>query len=459
LIAKTILLRQMSSMVMQSPTYRPGIAAAKGRLAMPALFDSLFFYLGLALLYRFVLERAYAGMIPAEYSYAGFFFAPSTMSTLATYLGVIFIGAQIPRGRSISNIALHAFFLGFYIPLSMTIGVRSEFLDFYGYCTLFMWFLILLCRFIPSKMSGFREIAYANDLVISSSVVVILATLALFISEGGLEYVNFDIEDVYSVRQDINEILTGYVGYLSDWSKNVFLPILLVLAIHWRKFWFFALALFLFGLFFAITSAKAVVVYPIIILLTVFAERRGLLLPTIYIGTTLAAFLGGLFYQVFGQNVLSALILLRAFSVPPSDALLYYQYFQANDHLYWSNTLLGAPFRTVEAEHIAETIGRNTWGYGTETFANTGVFATSFMQFGLFGLLVYPILIALLLKLVDYLTIGRAPMAIATGFTIIPVLLFLGSDLPTTLLSHGFVVMLLLLRLADFKTSNPARLG
>jgi hypothetical protein len=404
---------------------------------------------------RFILERAYAAMMPTEFSYAGFYYTPTLAGTLMSYVGVIAMAAIMPRKVMPSTIALNAYFVGFYIPLSMVVAAKDQYFDFFAMSTGFLLLLRLLITIVKVERPISRNLAYSNQLLILISVSGVILTLILFVSQGGLQYVNFDIEDVYSVREDINSILTGFVGYLSDWSKNVFLPIILIISIYTKRLYLIFFSLLLFVGFFAITSSKAVLFYPLVVLFLTFLVRTGHAVPLLYAGVAGVALTSHFMYVVFGQNIVSALMTLRVFSVPPSDALLYYDYFQTHDLLYWSNTILGAPFRTQEFEHIAQTIGRNSWGYGSETFANTGVFATSYMQFGILGMIIYPILIAVVLKLVDKLAFGRMPLESAVCISIIPLLQFLGSDFPTAMLSHGVAMLLICMRLLVLDKGKP----
>jgi hypothetical protein len=367
-------------------------------------------------------------------------------------LGVIGLAAILPRTVIPSTIGLHAFFIGFYIPLSMMVAAKDEYYDFFGLTTLFFTILIVFTRSIKIEKGINSSFSYANEILIIISSLVIILTLVLFIDRGGMEYVNYSLDDVYSVREDINEILTGYIGYLSDWSKNVFLPLIFVISIFRKNVFLIAFSIFMFLLFFVVTSSKAVLVYPVVILFVSYIVKFGPVIPMLYAGAFSAAFISHVFYILFGKNTLSGLVTLRTFSVPPSDALLYYQYFQSHSPLYWSNTILGAPFRTHEVEHIAQTIGRNSWGYGSETFANTGVFATSYMQFGIWGIFLYPVLLTLLFKLVDKLAVNRMPMDSAICLSIIPILQFIGSDLPTTVMSHGFAVLLFCMRFLNLES-------
>ncbi|MDZ7588747.1 MAG: hypothetical protein U5J78_06295 [Parasphingorhabdus sp.] len=151
---------------------------------------------------------------------------------------------------------------------------------------------------------------------------------------------------------------------------------------------------------------------------------------------------------------MTSLILLRAFAVPAQDVVSYYEYFSFHPNLYLSNTLLGAPFRIIQGEHIALVIGQDKWGYGTSTFANTGIFGSAYMQFGVWGMIIYPIAVMLLLKWLDKLVTGKFDPAVGITLTVIPIMQFIQGDLTTVLLSSGFALCVVSLYVIEGKGSR-----
>ncbi len=76
--------------------------------------------------------------------------------------------------------------------------------------------------------------------------------------------------------------------------------------------------------------------------------------------------------------------------------------------------------------------------------ANTGWLGSGYMQMGLAGMLIYAVILGLLLSLVDTIATRRDPfMSVALLF--IPfITVFVSSDLPTSLLTHGLILALFL---------------
>jgi hypothetical protein len=148
-----------------------------------------------------------------------------------------------------------------------------------------------------------------------------------------------------------------------------------------------------------------------------------------------------------GDNFLTSSFLLRGLSVPPSDAYRYFEFFEGAEKMYFRNTILGLPFRTFEMDQISLVIGQNQWGYGSETNANAGVFATAYMHMGWLGMAVFPAIVGFTLRLLDKFSESRIPQEIAIALTAVVGMQYLSGDLTTTMLSGGLGLMLVVLLL------------
>ena len=79
-----------------------------------------------------------------------------------------------------------------------------------------------------------------------------------------------------------------------------------------------------------------------------------------------------------------------------------------------------------------------------QNYANTGWIGSGFMHFHYIGLFIYSIIISYIMSILDALSKQiNTPLVIA--FTTIPVLtMFVSSDLPTTLLTHGLIISIII---------------
>jgi len=398
-------------------------------------------FIFLAIIARWLLEAAYADAVAPYYAYGGYSYYPEAGYTLLTYLMTIAGAAFVPLEATPSRTLTLLMFLLFFIPLGMIAAANNKDMGHYLMMCMFMAILIATVRVGHVKPVHIGRIPFGYEIFLLLAIGTIATTIIIFYAREGFALVNFDVTAVYDVRWEINELLAGPVAYLVEWSKNVFLPGLLSLAL-WRRSWLLAgITLVLFIIFFGITSAKAVLFYPLLMLL-IYAGVRFRSLAMFITGSVIASITASwLLTLQMGQNFLSSTLLLRSFSVPTFDSFRYFEYFENIDKMYFRNTLLGAPFRTAETDAIALTIGQNTWGYGSEVQANVGVFATAYMHLGWFGMILFPLIVGGCFRLLDKLSADRIPVDVTIMLTSVVGMQFLSGDLTTVLLTGGFVLL------------------
>ncbi|MDZ7588748.1 MAG: hypothetical protein U5J78_06300 [Parasphingorhabdus sp.] len=212
-----------------------------------------------AFLYRYLLEVGYRESIAPIFGYAGFFYSPDRSMVLLTYALIFLFVAVLPRRPEPSSIGLQIFFLFFFIPFSMFVSAIGQVRNFYFMIVGFFAIMAFIATFWRARPGQMLPVRYGTQLFIFMGIGTVATTLVAYIALGGLEYTNFDIENVYAVREDINQILTGPLGYLADWCKNVILPAFLILALAKKSPVLIMSALAMFVIFFGVTSAKSVV--------------------------------------------------------------------------------------------------------------------------------------------------------------------------------------------------------
>jgi hypothetical protein len=279
-----------------------------------------------------------------------------------------------------------------------------------------------------------------NVILFSGIIVVTVWMLAV----GGLRYFNLDLTLVYDFRDDVGDLIDqGFMSYLNVWVTKIFGPVLLALAL-WRKN--YLLAGLVFGLhifWFGISSHKAVLFYPILIVFLWVWFRKTRALFIVPASMSLGVVISILLYFIHEEILVSSMFIRRVFFVPAKLTFDYYEFFSVNPFVYWSNSItsyfINYPYTTSPALLIGDYVGTGGW-------ANNSFLATGYMHAGIFGVLIYGILVGLLFRLVDSLARNGVPVWVAIATMIVPSQVLLTSaDLPTALLSHGFGMSLLIL--------------
>ena len=159
-----------------------------------------------------------------------------------------------------------------------------------------------------------------------------------------------------------------------------------------------------------------------------------------------------LYFYIFQELLLPSILIRRVFFVPANLNYVYFEYFSIHDHIYWSNSILkyaiDYAYDVSPVFVIGEYLGDSTLA------ANTGVFGSGFMHLGIYGIILYMLLITFLINLIQQF--NKLPIWLINAILLMPLLtIFISADLPTALLTHGMLIGLGLLYLY----STPAKKG
>ncbi len=399
------------------------------------------------LLLRIVLDVIYATLLVPRFGYMGHHVDIGLAlpeSYALTVLAAILIPPRLKEPSSFFLILLLVFTL---LPMLSLFGLRGEDRS-YVYCVLIAFALTRVALTLP-LLSVPRPRGGA-PLAVAISVALLLLLLGTAVAKGGLGNLVLNPKEVYLYRdRNIDLLFSGIFGYLAHLTTGL---LTIFLMVHWlegRRYFAVLGVLVAQFLLFALTTHKAVLLYPIMGFAVYFTvERRHFI--TLFVGGLLAIFLAAYVYWISSGDfyALSQLV-LRVFFTPAHNHFLYHAYFldkplmlmAEKGFVFW----LDYPYEAPVPNLISQ------FGYGTPTgFINTGAFATGFMHFGYVGVLVYGILLGVTARLVDSVSAGRVPLRYAAAIFAVPFwIVFRSADLTTALLTHGMLFGLLILWLAS----------
>ena len=258
---------------------------------------------------------------------------------------------------------------------------------------------------------------------------------------------NFNLFDVYEFRRENKELAGGgLISYIISWTYQVFNILLLILSIHYRKYTFILIILLIQIFFFAASAHKSILFYPLLVLfLKYYIDRFNynhnlVLIYSLVLIVPLASFF------IYDDILTSSFILRRIFLIPAKLTYVYFDFFIENPHVYWSNSFLSFfseyPYSEPYKTHIGHFFGFEN------ASANNGYIPSGYAQAGVFGVFIYVFIFGLILNLIDILVKNSLPLWIGLSMTIIPFRsIQLSSDLLTVILTHGFIVVILMLLL------------
>lgn len=400
---------------------------------------------GLSLLFRFILDIGYILYINPAFSYQGFLLHVDPFPLIESYL-VTFVCSLIVNHKKVTNASflLTLFHTTMLIPLTSLYGLSS--VSRWAFYYQVVGFLIV--AIIGRDKSNTRIVGWKFNSVIGENALLVMVLLSVLhiVTSIGIGNTNFDLRLVYEFRKTANEaVYNGIWGYLVNWCTKIFNVFLIGISIY-KKRWlstilFISLQVILFGFL----SHKSVLLAPLLVFGMILLFKIPHPIEFIYLGQSLGiAFLFVLKY-VTGSTLFLSLILRRYYFVPALLNFTYYDFFSVNPKVRLSNSILSWAFEypydgTGTARVIGAYLGSPTMS------ANTGFLATGFMHFGFLGVISFSCVVGLLIKLTSLLQDRSVPIWVQMSIVITPFMaLVRGSDLFTSLITHGFAVSLLVL--------------
>lgn len=374
-----------------------------------------------------------------EYSEDGGHVAVSYAATLLAYL--LFRGVR--KQDRVSRFVLLSQLLLIAIPFCSAYAHlyfpgRHLFLILLGFAL-----TVAFCRIIPAA----RIPAPGHALRVVLAGLALAAVVYLYgglVARGGLGRLNLDWSRVYEMRAELEGATFPLMGYLLQWVGYVVNMAVLVYAAHHARRSLLArlgvvFVLMLQVLLFAMTNFKAFLVIPFVVLGIVYVLRRHDVLRAGGFGAV--AGLLALLLLHAGGSLWGSGIIDRVYFVPAVLHSLYFDYFESHPPALLGATV-GNLFGSTYNETMVLLVAREYWG---EDFSpNVGWIADAYGNFGTAGIAVFAALLALLLRIGDQLAL-RLPRGVAeallAGYTIVLV----SSALLTSLLTGGYLVVLLVL--------------
>jgi hypothetical protein len=404
-----------------------------------------------------LLWFGYIKFIVPIFGYSGFKWMPNNLKVVEAILAIVFFTILLPsKIQKPSDFFVHVHFLLPIVPM-LVVYSAADFPREHLYYTLSSFTLICLIRKI--KMPKIKGTFISMHLMMWGLLIITTILIGGILLHGGLQYINFNPLNVYEYRSLAAHNLPSIYGYLSPMVSKVLLPFILILAVYQRKLFVVCMALTGSVMMFALTNHKGSLIYPILALGIYFVLNfKRHLIQLLILGYTFGILvsLAGFFIDGFGF-LLGSLIMRRGFFVPALLNFYYYDFFSEHPHTMFAQSRLTFGFveypYDIDASHL---IGYHY--YNNElTGANTGWLGSAYMHFGFEGMFLYALIIGSMLSMVDSFT-KRRDFAISGAVLFAPFLtLFLSSDLPTSMLTHGLIIALFLTWSCQLKGSSRTR--
>jgi len=279
------------------------------------------------------------------------------------------------------------------------------------------------------------------------SIFIILAIFLL----GGWRNINFNIMAVYEFRGEVADNLPGIFGYINSIATKVFIPFAMVFAIQNRRWIGLMVLVGLSILFFALTSHKSPLFYPIVVVfaygIVQFRNAQIFMLVSVLIIVFFSAIDTYAFTHDWGgySGIFSSLFARRVILIPSLLNWFYVDFFEHASKINWANSKLTLGLMISPYDAAAPRIIGLEYFNREEMSANTGWIGSGYANAGIFGVITYSVLIGLLLSFLDAYANKLGVQVVTAMFTLSVFTLLTSTDLATMLITHGLVVSLFVL--------------
>ena len=401
--------------------------------------------------YRLAADFAYVYYIEPYWSYTGFIYEV-TVSSFALSWCCVPVAAYAACLRRFDPLSIFTLILilGLYIPSA----------SFYCWSNsgIFSFTLVSVCLIIIGGLGRLRIPNLSSVKLINAYdlrrflFLINLGLIIALIFYTGTSRLNFDIQQVYDYRSDQKSGIPVVGLVLANWVGKVTLPALGVLYLYYRNWSFYFIALFFSVLLFGVINSKSGVAYFLLASGFYFFGR----LVLSYSNTHAYLVLASAFFIMtmvllalnLEINLPAAFLVRRALFTPAKLLNDYIVFFQDSDFLFWSNQFLEGvvdyPLDVRMGEAVAMASGR-------DSNASTGYMASAFAQGGGLVVLLYTIALALILKFATPRLNAQGDLLVSSISLAPLVHIALNVDFVTAFITHGFLLLILILYAVDFK--------
>ena len=409
--------------------------------------------LSLHLCMFFVLSFGYENCIVPLYGYEGYVFQPNEQNRYMALIAVIALSLITPVAFYKPSTLFYKFTLIFFsITKLMLFYAEGKNWEYPAQVLIAYIFSVGLAPFLNIKPPKLSFVSADN--LPRMLLFILIFYIAIVFLLGGGAYFNFDFSKVYDLRSEAADNLPWPFGYVSPMMAKIIIPIGLVLSMLQRKYLFALLYIICAMIIFGLTSHKATLFNPFLVLFVYIVSSGKNLIAKFNMGVLIILVLSIVDFHIYIGAMqedslfgwLGSLMFGRSFILPSEINYMYYDFFTRNDWVLFSDSKI--TLGLVEFNYpldIAHMIGREYFN-SDQAGANTGWLGSGYAQAGFAGLLLYAAATAAIFNYVDTCARNSGERRLVTASIVIPIsTLITSSDLPTTLLTHGLLLNLILI--------------
>ncbi|MDJ0773400.1 MAG: hypothetical protein QNJ49_08220 [Mastigocoleus sp. MO_167.B18] len=351
-----------------------------------------------------------------------------------------------------SRITISLYFIFIIIPMLSIYGFQSEVAKpSYMYMTIFSFLcLVIFSKTIP-KIKFQKLSSSFLKIVLFCSCLITLYVYGFLINSGGLGRINFNLYNVYLVREELKSYSAPFINYFIPWQGYIINVSLFIFSLYKRIYLLTVISVLGQILIFGMTNFKSFLFAPVLAFLMLIIGRKKKMLMYLMIFSSAGLILSHVTYLITSDIIIPAIFIRRLFFLPANLHFYYYDFFSQNPHVLLSNSFLSPIFEYPYDMRVPELIS-STY-LSSYANANVGYLADAYTHFGFTGMIMFSFILAVILRTLDSIGI-LLPVNISTAIITIPSMSLVNSALFTTMLTHGFILAIIAIWVLSSQTNK-----
>lgn len=308
------------------------------------------------------------------------------------------------------DILITVLFYIYYIPLNSSFYLNDQ---SYLYCVFSSayWLLLLLFSAVFDRCKSTnvdKTMSFDMDLLIKNKVFIVCMLLITFgCIAYGYKYngltLSLDIVDIYDKRAEFTGTTSLLESFLFNFGGNIIIPLFMIYSLNKKRYLYFAVSIFAQLAIFSVAAQKSQLLVIFVVLIICLAKKMKFYdkihrsIPWAFFSLLLISKME----LLLGKSaIIFSFLVRRLMYIPSWITTMYYDFFA--DHkklLLLQDVCLIDGFGLGRYDNSVLDIINKNYFAGYVPSPNAGMFAEAYMHFGAWGVIFFPLLFALILKL------------------------------------------------------------
>jgi len=413
----------------------------------------------LSVVYATALSWLLLNEIVPRWSYMNYRGEFSGLGLAVALCASAILGLSVPHGKNTRAMIVACLNYMFFVPSAVYVsfhGITFNYIFSFLFSVLGVYYISRIRISVPVIASIKKEDAI--NLCMGFIFVALLAQ-AYF---GGLRYFNLNITRVYEFRSLAASEIPAFFGYISSSVSSVIIPTALIISINFKRYRSSLFIVLLSVILFGMDHHKTTLFVPfILVMLYIFFvySKQTSAIGIIFILITLFCISEFVYMRYIidsdGIAYINSYIIRRVIFTPAMLDSIFVNFFSSNEKYYWATSRFGSWAMESPYPVTAPYLIGEKYFSDPSMGANTGMIGSGFSNAGLYGVFLYSMVVGMLISSLNVYgkRIGHATVAAVSLVSVFYVVTT--TDLTTAILSHGLLLLLVMLSLF----SGPAERG